>query len=215
MTTPTRVATPTLTPDAESVRRAGLAGATGAALTVLAGVLVQGVVRPGSDIPEDRWSFPWSSSAFVPVSIVYAVLHVLVAVGLLGFARSRATGDGRGGRIAALAAVAGTAVLAVAELLSIPIADQRTDDTGPQLVAALFGAGSVVSMAGFLVAGVATVRARRWDSWRRYTPLALGVWMIAMLPLLATSAMAAAITVYGLLLLALCVAVATRPTPGT
>ena len=40
------------------------------------------------------WSYPWSSAALVPVSLVYAVFHVLVSVGLLGFARSGAAGDG-------------------------------------------------------------------------------------------------------------------------
>ena len=71
----------------------------------------------------------------------------------------------------------------------------------------------MISAIGFLVAGVATVRAARWNGWRRYAPLATGVWMVAMLPLMATPALAAAVTVYGLLLLAVFVAVVTAPAP--
>jgi uncharacterized membrane protein YhiD involved in acid resistance len=64
-----------------------------------------------------------------------------------------------GTRTGVMAAVAGTAVLVVAELLSIPIAGQRMDETGPGLVGACFGVGTIVSAVGFLVAGVATVAA--------------------------------------------------------
>jgi len=72
----------------------------------------------------------------------------------------------------------------------------------------------VLSAAGFLVAGVATVRAARWDGWRRYTPVATGIWLTAMLFLVVTPALAVGVAVYGLLLTALGVALTTRPVPA-
>ncbi|MCY7341211.1 MAG: hypothetical protein LH603_05000 [Pseudonocardia sp.] len=201
------------TSDTRSIRRAGIAGIVGGALTALSGAAVATYVVPATDVPDTMWSYPWSSGALVPVSIAYAVLHGLVIVGLLGFARSGVAGDGRAARLGPMIAVAGTAILLLAELLSILIADQRMDDTGPMLVGACFGVGTIVSAVGFLVAGGATVAARRWDGWRRFTPLATGIWLVAMIVLVNTAALAASVTVYGGLLVALGVALATQPAP--
>jgi hypothetical protein len=193
------------------VRTAGIVGALGGALTALSGLLVETVVTPASDIPDDRWSYPWSGAAFVAVCVVYAAFHALVYYGVLGFARGGAAGTGRAARIGTATALAGTAVLFVSEFLSIPVADQRVDDTGAALVGACFGLGTLLSAVGFVVAGVATVRAAHWDGWRRYTPLATGVWLTALVFLAMTPLLPVGVAVYGLLLTALGVAVATGP----
>jgi hypothetical protein len=197
-----------------TIRRAGILGVLGGALTTLSGVLVQGVVLPASDVSDEMWSYPWESGAFVTVSAVYAVLHALVFVGILGYARSGVAGTGRGARAGTTIALAGTAVLLVAELLSIPVADQRLDDTGPGLVGACFGLGTALSAVGFIVAGVATVRAARWDGWRRFVPLATGVWLAILVGLAMTAALAFGVGLYGLLIAALGVALVTQPTPS-
>jgi hypothetical protein len=202
-------------PPPTSIRRAGLLGAVGGALTVISGVVVQGIVQPASDVSDEMWSYPWSSDALVPVSLVYAAFHVLVFIGVLGFARSGVAGPGRGARVGTVVALAGTAVLFAAELLSIPIADQRLDDTGAGLVGACFGMGSLLSAIGFIVAGVATVRAGRWDGWRRFVPLATGIWLAALVGLAVTPALAIGVTLYGLFIIALGVALWTQPTPST
>jgi len=192
------------------VRTAGVVGAIGGALSALSGLLVETVVKPATDVPDDRWSYPWSGGAFVAVCVVYAVFHALVYYGILGFARSGVAGPGRAARIGTATALAGTAVLLVAEFLSIPVADQRVDDPGAGLVGACFGLGTLLSAVGFLVAGVATVRAARWDGWRRYTPLALGVWTTVLVFLAMTPLLPVGVAVYGLLLTALGVALATQ-----
>ena len=73
-----------------------------------------------------RWSYPWSSAALVPVSLAYTVFHVLVFIGILGFWRSGIAGTGRAAQIGATAALTGTAVLGIAELLSIPVATNES-----------------------------------------------------------------------------------------
>jgi hypothetical protein len=202
-------------PKPSSIRRAGLLGAIGGALNVISGAVVQGIVQPASDVSDEMWSYPWSSHAYVPVSLVLAALYVLVFIGVLGFARSGVAGPGRSARVGTVVALTGTAVLFAAQLLSIPIADQRLDDTGARLLSACFGLGGVLSAIGFIVAGIATVRARRWDGWRRYVPLAIGIWLVAFNVLVVTPALATAVAVYGLLLTALGVALWTQPTPST
>jgi hypothetical protein len=202
-------------PEPSSIRRAGLLGAIGGALNVIGGAVVQGIVQPASDVSDEMWSYPWSSGAYVPVSLVLAALYVLVFIGVLGFARSGVAGSGRSARVGTVLALTGTAVLFAAQLLSISVADQRLDDTGAGLVAACFGLGGVLSAIGFIVAGIATVRARRWDGWRRYVPLAIGIWLVALNVLVVTPALATATAVHGLLLTALGVALWTQPTPST
>jgi hypothetical protein len=201
-------------PETTTLRRFGLVGAVGGTLTAISGLVVQGIIQPASDVSNEMWSYPWSSDALVPVSLLYAVFHALVFVGILGFARSGVAGPGRGARVGTVLALAGTAVLFAAELFSIPVADQRLDDLGPGLVGAGFGVGTLLSAVGFIVAGIATVRAERWNGWRRYVPLAAGVWFAAMVFLAATSALPIAVAVYGVLLTALGVALWTQPTPA-
>ena len=150
-----------------------------------------------------------------PVSLAYAAFFVLIFVGVLGFARSGVAGPGRGARIGTVVALAGTALFFAGELLSIPVADQRLDETGAGLVTACFGVGNLLSAIGFIVAGVATVRAGQWDGWRRFVPLATGIWLVVLLGLVATPALAIGVGLYGLCLTALGVALWTQPTPST
>jgi hypothetical protein len=202
-------------PETTTLRRFGLLGAVGGTLTATSGLVVLGIIQPASDVSDEMWSYPWSSGALVPVSLLYAIFHALVFIGILGFARSGVAGPGRAARIGTFLALAGTVALFAAELLSIPIADQRLDDTGAGLVGAGFGLGTLLSAIGFIVAGVATARAARWNGWRRLVPLATGIWLAAMLLLAATAALAIGVTLYGFFITALGIALWTQPTPST
>lgn len=43
------------------------------------------------------------------------------------------------------------------------------------------GVGTVLTAVGLIMAGATTLRSGVWSGWRRYTPLVLGVWMVAMM----------------------------------
>ena len=146
--------------NAKSLRAAGISCIVGAAATTLGGIVVQGIVQPATNVSDRRWSYPWSSGALVPVSILWASLHVLVFAGVLGFARSGLAGHGRSARLGTTLALVGTALLFVGEIASIPIRDQRTDDTGAVIVGGIFALAILLTAVGFLAAGVATVRAQ-------------------------------------------------------
>src|SRR5215468_6322077 len=143
-----------------ALRGAALAGALGAAATAAGAIVVQAVVQPRTTVPDDRWSYPWSSAALVPMSLLWASLHVLVFVGVLGFAASGFAGSTRTARAGLGLALGGIALLFVGELASIPVRDQHVDDTGAVVVGAIFAAATVLMAAGFLAAGVSTIRAR-------------------------------------------------------
>lgn len=185
----------------------------GAAGTALAGALVQFVVQPGTDVSDERWSYPWTAGALVAVSVVYAVLHGLVAVGLQGFGQSGATGPSRAARRGVALAVAGTVLLIIAELASIPIRDAEMSDTGAAIVGATFGLGTLVSAIGLLIAGKATLDAGVWLGWRRFVPLLTGIWALALVGVAATAALPAGVGVYGLGLLAMGAALHRDPAP--
>jgi len=198
----------------DSVRRAAIAGIVGATTTAIGGLVVQAVIQPSTTVSDQRWSYPWSSSSLVPISILWASLHVLVFVGVLGFARSGLAGKSRGARVGVALALAGTALLCIGELASIAVRDQQVGDTGAELVGAIFAIGIVLSAVGFLSSGVSTIRANLWRGWRRYTPLGAGIWTTLLLGLNATKALPTGVAIYGLCLLALSVALYTQPMPS-
>ncbi|MGW6276844.1 hypothetical protein [Kribbella sp. NPDC055071] len=193
-------------------RKLAVIGLVGAVLTTVSGVLVEAVVKPRSDVSEDLWSYPWSSDAIVGVSILYAALHILVFIGVLGVVRSLTTRAGRGG---AMTAAVGTLVLFGAELASIPIADQRLDQTAPKIVGGVFGLGVALTAVGLLIAGVVVLRSHEWAGWRRYTPLGAGLWSVAMIGLSATSALPVGVAIYGATLTILFAATYPHPSAAT
>jgi len=200
-------------PKTESLRTAAISCIIGAAATTLGGIAVQGIVQPATTVPDHRWSYPWSSGALVPISLLWASLHVLIFVGLLGFARSGLAGPSRSARLGTTLALVGTVLLFVGELASILVRDQRTDDTGAAIVGGIFAVAILLTAVGFLAAGITTVRARLWHGWRRFTPLTAGLVTFALLGLNVTKALPTGVAVYGLCLLALGVALYTQPTP--
>ncbi len=187
------------------------------AATALAGAVLAFGVQPATDISDDMWRYPWSSGgAFVAFSIFSAAIHGLVIAGLVAFRRSGVAGRSRAATVGVALAIAGTALLAVGELASIPIRDAKVDDTGAAIVGALFGVAGIASMVGFLLTGRATLRAGVWHGWRRFTPLAVGISLIAMtvVTMPFPTALHGMVGVYGLCLLAMAIALHTEPTPA-
>lgn len=199
----------------DSLRRAAIAGSVGATATAIGGLVVQAIIQPSTTVSDERWSYPWSSSSLVRISILWASLHVLVFVGVVGFARSGLAGKSRSARVGLTLALAGTALLFVGELASIAVRNQQVDDTGAEIVGAIFAIAILLSAVGFLSSGIATVRARLWRGWRRYAPLGVGIWTTALLGLNMTKALPTAVAAYGLCLLALGVALYTQPVPSS
>jgi len=198
-----------------SIRPAAVAFVAGAALTTISAAAVQLVVIPASDVSDEMWSYPWTSGALVAVSLLYAVFHLLIAIGLVGFGRSGVAGRSQMARVGVATAVVGTALLLVAELASIPIRDVAMDDTAAGVVGALFGLGTLLSAVGLLIAGKATLSASLWEGWRRYTPLGAGIVTSALVVVAVTftNALAGGVALYGLSLLTMALALYTRPLP--
>lgn len=202
--------------DRSAIRQRAALFVVAAAATAVAGAALAFGVQPTTDIPEDMWRYPWESSgAFVAFSIFSATLHGLVAAGILAFGRSGAGGRSRTATTGLVLAVAGTALLLVGELASIPIRNAETSDTSASIVGGgIFGVAGTLSTIGFLVLGWATLRANVWHGWRRYTPLATGSWLIAtaVVTVPFPNALHGMVGGYGLSLLTMAIALYTYPT---
>jgi hypothetical protein len=195
-------------------RQAAIGFTVAAAATAVAGAVLFLGLQPSTDLADDMWRYPWESSgAFVAFSIVSALLHGLVILGLRAFGRSGAAGGSRSAANGVKLIVTGTALLLVGELLSIPIRNAQTSDTSAAIVGAVFALGGIASTVGFFVVGRATLRAGVWEGWRRFTPLATGVWLTVMAFLSTPTVLHGLVGVYGLCLLAMAVALYTRPAP--
>ena len=200
-------------PTIEATRRLALTGLAGASLTTIGGVVVQAIVQPSSTVSEKMWSYPWTSSALVAVSIVQALLHVLVLAGVVALARSGVAGPTRIARAGLAIAVAGTVLLAAGELASIPARHARDTATGATAVGVVFGLAVLLSAVGFLLVGLQTLRAGQWRDWRRFTPLATGIWCVALLGVNVSNALPTGVAIYGVCLFAMCFALCTGPAP--
>ena len=137
------------------------------ALTALALTLLAVLYAAGSAVTGWEPGLGW---------LLQAVIHVGELLAVLALALSGAAGNGKAARAGLAAAVLGQAVLAAAEVIYPRL---------PNLGNTLFAVGPLLTGVGLVTAGIAVVRARRWDGWQRFTPLAVGVYVfVALIPVL-------------------------------
>ena len=190
-----------------SLRAAGTACATGGLVLAVGAFLTQ-IVQASTSVSDQLWRYPWTSGASVVTSLVWAVGQALLVLGVVGLRRSGAAGATRMARVGTALAIAGTALILAGHLASIPVRDETVHDTAAQLVGGAFGLGTALTAIGMLLAGRATLRAGRWHDWRRFTPLAVGAWSLALLGLQLTPALPSAVGLYAICFTALGVALA-------
>jgi succinate dehydrogenase hydrophobic anchor subunit len=178
------------------LRRGGTALLGGAVLTVIACIAVM-IERSSSNVAHDLFRYPLSHNAFVSLTLYAALTHVLIGAGLIWLRQTGVTGRGRAASVGLNAATAGTALLCVCELASLPISGQHNSDTWPTIVDSGFGLATVLLTGGMLAVGIATVRERSWSSWRRNAPLICGLLSLTTIPLQFTSALEIGIALYG------------------
>ena len=117
---------------------------------------------------QDPVSPPWWIAA------LNAISHLLLIAGVVGLARAGAAGRSRLASAGVGLTLLGLAVLTVAEAISLIDMD----------VAVLFySSATLLMMLGLILLGVAVLRAGRWGGWRRFNPLACGLYIpLVLLP---------------------------------
>jgi hypothetical protein len=203
---------PTTRPPARTVGQL-LPGAAG---LLYAGVQLDGgitaaVYRSISTVPDDRLNFPFSGSLATATSLTWGLSQALFVVTLVGFARSGAVGASRPGRIGAWLAVVGGIVFVAAHAVSVIFRDARLDDPAGAGAVTLFAIATVLTALGFITAGVAVTRAGQWTGWRRYPALAVGVWLLCLIPLQFTPLLPLSVVVYAVTIAAFATALLAEP----
>lgn len=111
--------------------------------------------------------------------ILLAVLHVQQLAGVLALSRSGYAGPGAAARVGFGSAALGGVLFMSGELV------YQLDAGASDVV---FGLASVTSALGMILAGIMVLRAGRWAGPGRFLPLAIGVYLVAVLtPLLAAT----------------------------
>ena len=169
------------------------------------GALITAVYRGASTVSDDQLSFPWHGATATTTSLIWGAAQVLLVAGFIAFARDDVPRV-RSGRIGARLAVVGAGLYVVGHVVSAIASDAALDDPAGFIVLSSFGVGTVLTMIGMLMTGVAVLRHGRWTGWRRFTPVAVGAWMVAMIPLQFTAALPLAVAVYAVAVAALGVA---------
>ena len=154
---------------------------TAGALCLIAGLLgaASGLVLLGvsPSVSESRYSYPFSAGAFVAIQAWFAVQHLGLLAGQWGLAASGAAGPGRHVRWAHWVGLAGMALLTFTELLAMAAANDPYPSPLTNVLDGLYGISCVAVGVGMTVVGVGVVRHGLWSSWRRWTPVAIGVWV--------------------------------------
>jgi hypothetical protein len=168
---------------ARSLRTAGLLCAIGGGIMAIGGVVTAMI---SSSVPATSVSYPLTPAAFRITEVTWAICHVLLFLGTLGFARANAVGPGLLGRIGLGLALVGMALIVPCQLGFALYATATTDSTPGMILSTTIGLATMVAALGFLLAGIAVLRARHWQGWRRYTPLLCGlVALVGLVPVLA------------------------------
>ena len=167
----------------------------------LDGAVISAAYRGSSPVSDDAFAFPWQGSTAVATSLLWGLAQALMVVGLVAFARGEAPA-GKTGQMGARLAIGGGVAFTLAHLVSAFAYDSSTDDPGAVVAMSLFGIGTITLAVGLLLAGSASLRNPNRSVWARRAPLALGIWMVLMLPLQFTSALAVAVGGYAVLVIA-------------
>lgn len=119
------------------------------------------------------------SSAFIFRNNIVILSHLLVLIGVLGFARSGVAGNSWLAKIGLGLALLASLVFIPAEFLI-----QTRYDLGEMLL----GFCAPLQGLGMTLAGIAVLRAAIWQGWPRFTPLLCGLYpFLVMIPVFAAT----------------------------
>ncbi len=141
--------------------------------------MVGALIGMGVGIKEGVAPTAWGTVMFVVMQLIALVANALVFVGVIGLARAGAAGDGWLARVGL-----GLALFASALFLPLEVYIIFNLEVGGMSL----GLSALLQGLGLLLAGIAVVRAGRWQGWQRWMPLLCGLYtFLILIPALALS----------------------------
>lgn len=132
----------------------------------LDGALVTAAYGDPSPVSDDQLSFRWDGATGVTTSLVWGRVAGAVRPRAGGLRLSGALSR-RHGRLGVWTAVIGSSLHVLAHAASVAFRSADIDEPGGVVALSLFGLGTVLTAAGFLLAGADVRRSGRWTASRR------------------------------------------------
>ena len=135
-----------------AVRKAGLVCFVAGLLGAASGVFLM-VVEP--QVPDTRFSYPLTATAFVAIQIWFVVQHCGLIAGQVGLWASGVAGTRRTATVGHVVGIAGMALLTVTEAAAITAAEDPYPSSTTDVLDVLYGVASIAIGVGLLLVGVA------------------------------------------------------------
>lgn len=158
-------------------------------------------VVPAS-VPNDRYSYPLSATGHIWMQLFFGVHHLGLVVALLALWSSGVAVRTRVATFGHYLGVAGMLLLTVTEFLAISAAESPLQGSRANQLGIAYGLACTLVGFGLVLVGTVVIRSRRWNGWRRYLPLGIGVWVfVPLFPALAGPFVLARLAIGGWMLL--------------
>lgn len=141
--------------------------------------MIGALIGIGAGIKEGMTPSAWGTPMFVVMQLIVLIANALVFVGVIGLARTDATGEGWLAKIGL-----GLALFASALFLPLELYIVFNLEIGGMLL----GLSALLQGLGLLLAGIAMLRSGRWRGWQRWIPLLCGLYtFLVLIPALVLS----------------------------
>ncbi len=153
-------------------------------------------------VAPERFSYPLDSGPFAVIQAWFVVQHLGLLVGIMALGAVGVAGRGRSARVGQVLAVVGMGMLTATEAVAILAAGQVVTSGAVALLNVGYGLSSTLVGIGLVMVGVGVLRTQLWRGWRRFLPLALGIYVfVPMTPALSGPFVAARLAISGWMLL--------------
>lgn len=197
MTTVTRPASS----DASSLTNVRTAGRWSLVAGVIGAVQAAVILAWQHQVPEARFSFPFSATGHVIAQSTFFLQHLPLVVAVVALARLPQVRDSKTARVGLAVATVGLSLLAVMELVAMAGATTAMKSDLGSLLGALYGPPVLLIGGGLTVAGVALLRSGALRSISLLLAV-LGGWVfVVMTPALASGSFVAGRIVIGVWML--------------
>jgi hypothetical protein len=130
-------------------------------------------------VAETLVSYPFTTRGFLVAQAWFFLHHFGVVPALVVLAQSPAITGGRVARAGAWLSVFAMVGLSAAELLAMRYADFTDIVANGGLMGTAYGVTVTAVGVGMVLAGIGVARTHRWSGWHRWTPLATGLAVFA------------------------------------
>jgi hypothetical protein len=182
----------------DRVRTLGWIGVSAGVVGILMGVVM--LTWP-EQVPDTQFGYPQSPTAFVVTEILFVLRHLGMLAGFVGVVLLVWPTATRATRVGLGITLAGNVLMVLAEASALRLSNATNDSPEAIPTFVLYGFGIVAMAVGLILAGVGIARTRALPGASgRWITIALGGWILVLLPIMATTTLGRYVLIVWLLL---------------